>query len=210
MHAEKCSGKLIGTTLSIRRGTAVAAIISALALDVGFAAPARAQQQAPEAATNLGVMVVTPSASTASSTMSRHVRIKRLSLKLNPQLGGIASTATPKPSAVPAHPSLSIRTPPHALHLVSPRYPQDALDQSLRGSVTVGFIVERDGSTADIHIVSSTPPGVFDEAARQAVRQWRFQPATANGAPVPTRASETLVFNPPLQKQAAPTPPPRP
>ncbi len=198
------------TASPIRRGAVTVATISAFAVGAGLASSARAQQQAPPVGTNLGTLVVTPAASTAISITPLHTKIERHSLKLNLQPGTPASRATPASTSASPLPASAVRTPPRARHLVPPQYPSDDIAQSLRGSVTVGFVIGRDGHTGNIRIVSSTPPGVFDQAALQAVREWRFEPATVNGVAVPTNANETLIFNPPLQKQTAPSPPPRP
>lgn len=102
------------------------------------------------------------------------------------------------------------RTPASALHIVSPKYPAKAFSRKVRGSVKVRFTIKPDGHTADIRIVSSTPSDIFDDATRQAVRQWRFRPATENGKPVATTLTQQLVFNPPMKRHEAAAPPPRP
>jgi TonB family protein len=102
------------------------------------------------------------------------------------------------------------RTPPSALHIVSPKYPAKAFTRKVRGSVKVRFTVEPDGHTSGIHIVSSTPSDIFDDATRKAVEQWRFKPATENGKPVATTATQQLVFSPPLKRHEVEGPPPKP
>jgi protein TonB len=71
----------------------------------------------------------------------------------------------------------------------SPEYPQKALDAKISGSVTVEFIVDLKGTPRDAHVLESTPPGVFDSAALNAVARWRFEPVIVNNVPteVPTR-----------------------
>lgn len=89
------------------------------------------------------------------------------------------------------------RTPPSALHIVSPDYPRQAYRKGLSGTVKVRFTIEPNGRTSGVDIVSAHPLGVFDEAARQAVQQWRFNPATVNGRPTATTVTQQLIFNPP-------------
>ncbi|TLY89089.1 MAG: energy transducer TonB [Gammaproteobacteria bacterium] len=73
----------------------------------------------------------------------------------------------------------------------SPDYPAPALTQHLAGSVVLEFTVDTSGETRDIHVVEATPPGVFDQAAINAVKRWRYAPPLVNGAaaevPVRTR-----------------------
>ncbi|MBV9912174.1 MAG: energy transducer TonB, partial [Sinobacteraceae bacterium] len=58
---------------------------------------------------------------------------------------------------------------------VSPEYPPRALADKVAGSVTVEFTVTTSGEPRDIRVVDSTPPGVFDRAALNAVRRWRWE-----------------------------------
>jgi protein TonB len=70
------------------------------------------------------------------------------------------------------------------LRYVAPEYPQKALEQGVAGSVTVEFTVDAKGDTRNVHVVESSPPGVFDRVAIAAIKRWRYQPAMVNGAPV--------------------------
>ena len=72
---------------------------------------------------------------------------------------------------------------------VPPDYPPNAMQQHISGSVVVEYTVDARGETRDIHVVEATPPGVFDQAAINAVRHWRYTPVLVNGSPVevPTR-----------------------
>ena len=77
------------------------------------------------------------------------------------------------------------------LRAPSPDYPVSALTQRLAGSVTLEFTVNTSGEPRDIHVVEATPPGVFDQAAINAVKHWRYAPLLVDGAvvevPVRTR-----------------------
>jgi TonB family protein len=65
-----------------------------------------------------------------------------------------------------------------------PDYPPGALTQRVSGSVTLEFTVDARGDTRDIHVLESTPTGVFDQAAINAVKHWRYAPMVVNGAAV--------------------------
>lgn len=60
-------------------------------------------------------------------------------------------------------------------------YPPALDDSGMSGSVAVGLTVTEDGRAEDVVILSSTPPGVFDEAALAAIRSSKWQPALKNG-----------------------------
>ena len=72
-----------------------------------------------------------------------------------------------------------------------PDYPPTALAQHVSGSVTLEFTVNVRGETRDIHVLESLPTGVFDQAAINAVKHWRYVPMVVDGAavevPVKTR-----------------------
>jgi TonB family protein len=77
------------------------------------------------------------------------------------------------------------------LRAPSPQYPATAVTQRIAGSVTLEYTVDTSGETRDVHVVEATPPGVFDQAAINAVKHWRYAPPLVNGAagevPVRTR-----------------------
>ena len=75
------------------------------------------------------------------------------------------------------------------LKTVPPEYPQNALNKGVSGSVLLSFTVDAKGGTSDVQVVQSTPAGVFDRAAVNAVKRWRYAPVIVNGVAVevPTR-----------------------
>ena len=65
-----------------------------------------------------------------------------------------------------------------------PDYPPSALTQRITGNVTLEFTVSTSGEPRDVHVVEATPPGIFDQAAINAVKHWRYAPLLVNGAAV--------------------------
>jgi protein TonB len=43
-------------------------------------------------------------------------------------------------------------------------------------------------------VVSASPPGIFDEAALDAIRRWKFKPRLVNGVATTQQAVQTLKF----------------
>lgn len=74
---------------------------------------------------------------------------------------------------------------------VQPEYPMRARRRGEEGFVEMQFMIRTDGSVdaSSIRITTSRPSGVFDRAARDAVRQWQFP---SRDAPAQTR--QRLVF----------------
>lgn len=78
--------------------------------------------------------------------------------------------------------------------VVAPDYPYSARVSGQRGEVVVEFAVGGDGAVSEAAVVTSEPPQVFDQAALEAVRQWRFDPRTVGCAPVSARVRQVLQF----------------
>ncbi len=59
---------------------------------------------------------------------------------------------------------------------VPPKYPTSAEARGKSGHVALTFSLDRTGKPYNIAVVESRPPGVFDDAAVSALRQWRYCP----------------------------------
>jgi TonB family protein len=75
-------------------------------------------------------------------------------------------------------------------------YPVLPLQQRVAGSVTLNIFVNERGGIDKTVVVESKPPGVFDEAALQAVAELKFSPAIKNGKPVKNRKTIAVNFDP--------------
>jgi protein TonB len=85
-------------------------------------------------------------------------------------------------------------TPARATSRPPPRYPPAARRDGVTGVVTLAIQVDASGHILAVRIVESDPAGVFDDAAIESVRAWRFTPATRDGAPVTTWVRQTIRF----------------
>ncbi len=77
---------------------------------------------------------------------------------------------------------------------VAPQYPPSARDRGIAGWVDVQFLVNPDGSTSEVTIVGAQPVGIFEQAALDAVRHWRYQPVLHDGAAGTQRARVRVRF----------------
>jgi len=84
--------------------------------------------------------------------------------------------------------------PPIKIRDVKPAYPAAALEARVAGVVIIEVLVGADGSVADAHVLRSVP--MLDEAAIDAVKQWRFTPTALNGEPVDVIMTVTVNFQP--------------
>lgn len=76
----------------------------------------------------------------------------------------------------------------------APEYPAGARRDGIEGFVMVEFGLTAEGRTSDIVVRSATPPGVFDKAAVNAVKNWRFESVTPEEAARLPRSLVKLTF----------------
>jgi protein TonB len=85
--------------------------------------------------------------------------------------------------------------PPQSVVRRQPDYPFRARQRRIEGRVRVRFLVGTDGKTSQITILESEPDGVFDEAVRNAVAGWRFEPGVIGGERVASWVVTPIVFD---------------
>jgi protein TonB len=75
---------------------------------------------------------------------------------------------------------------------VPPVYPQMARTQRASGDVTIDALIDGTGRVTATRVLSG--PALLHDAATNAVRQWKYQPATLNGVPTATHLTVTVQF----------------
>jgi len=106
--------------------------------------------------------------------------------------------AVPAPTASPSNtrPGVVMATTLERIQYASPEYPRAAREASLTGWVELQYMVRADGSVSDVRVIESEPNRVFDLAAIQAVRKWRYKPVIIDGQAVdqPARIRVRFAF----------------
>ncbi len=72
---------------------------------------------------------------------------------------------------------------PVVIQRVEPQYPEEARKARISGIVIVETVIDRNGDVKDVRVLKPLPLGL-DQAAVDAVKQWKFRPGTMNGEPV--------------------------
>lgn len=85
--------------------------------------------------------------------------------------------------------------PPHFLVRYKPPYPAEARAQRIEGVVMLLVGVDAEGRVTNASIHQGSGHAVLDRAALEAVRTWRFSPATQNGRPVAATVEIPIRFN---------------
>jgi TonB family protein len=75
---------------------------------------------------------------------------------------------------------------------VSPIYPALAKNQHVSGNVMVDALIDANGKVTTMKVVSG--PTLLHQAAMDALKQWKYRPATLDGKPVAMHLTVTLQF----------------
>lgn len=75
-----------------------------------------------------------------------------------------------------------------------PDYPAAMVRRQIEGDVTVRVRIGTDGRVREVTLVTAPDPALFDATRAQALRAWRFVPATRGGVPVETEKLMTVHF----------------
>ncbi|MCA1586619.1 MAG: TonB family protein [Acidobacteria bacterium] len=105
-----------------------------------------------------------------------------------------APTAVPPPTAVPTATTTVTRAVARQVSRTAPEYPNVLRASKVGGTVEVSFTIDATGRVTNARALSGPSP--LRAAAEKAVRQWRYEPATLNGAAVESEASVQFTFNP--------------
>jgi periplasmic protein TonB len=82
--------------------------------------------------------------------------------------------------------------PAKLLSSVAPSYPILAKNQRISGDVLIDALIDANGHVTTMKFISG--PTMLHRAAMDALRQWKYQPATLDGKPVPMHLTVKLQF----------------
>jgi TonB family protein len=79
-------------------------------------------------------------------------------------------------------------------HRVDPDYPAEARAARLQGVIKLDLVVGSDGSVMEVRALNG--PEVLAQAAKDALRWWRFEPYRVDGKPVVVETTVAMEFKP--------------
>ena len=77
--------------------------------------------------------------------------------------------------------SMNSEKAPQPVYRTETTYPPELYRQRLEGDVEITYSLNAGGSVTDARVARSTPPQVFDQAALESFRKWRFTPMLDDG-----------------------------
>ena len=117
--------------------------------------------------------------------------ISYVSADLNAAESELSAARVRRPRSAPAW---WAPTSCRASHYEAPKFPASTRNRNIDGWVELEFTVLPDGTTSDIVVTNSNPRRTFDNAAINAVAQWRYQPVMRDGKAVEQRAAVRIRF----------------
>lgn len=108
---------------------------------------------------------------------------------------GLGITELPPPIVTPTPPIRlhSGMAAPRKIRDVMPMYPAMARTARVQGVVILEAVIDSSGRVESARVLRSI--SLLDDAALEAVRQWRFDPARLNGQPIPVVMTVTVNFS---------------
>jgi protein TonB len=79
------------------------------------------------------------------------------------------------------------------IHKIQPIYPPLAKQARIQGTVRLHAIIAKDGSIQELQVMSGH--ALLQQAALDAVRQWRYRPTLLNGEPVEVDTTIDVIFS---------------
>lgn len=76
---------------------------------------------------------------------------------------------------------------------VTPVYPYRAMSRGLEGWVLLEFTVTTTGAVTDVHVVEAEPANIFDQAAIEAAKKFKYRPRVIDGKPVEVSGVQNLI-----------------
>ena len=89
----------------------------------------------------------------------------------------------------------AVDDPPTARSRVAPTYPERARARGVEGFVVLNLLINSRGDVENVRVLEASPPATFENAAKSAVRGWKFDPATYKGEAVRVWAKQVVRFN---------------
>lgn len=82
---------------------------------------------------------------------------------------------------------------PVKVNAPQPQYTEIARKARIQGVVIVQAIIDKEGNVQNVKVLKGLPMGL-DQAAVEAIKSWKFKPATLNGKPVTVYYNLTVNF----------------
>jgi len=98
------------------------------------------------------------------------------------------------PTPIPVHEPVVTEAQVDSRGAFQPDYPPAMARNEIDGAAVVRVRIGADGRVKEVQLVSATDPAFYQATERQALRSWRFRPATRDGVAVESWRTMTVRF----------------
>ena len=99
----------------------------------------------------------------------------------------------PEPTPLEPDPDIQV-SPPRELSRAKVHFPEGARQFQAGGTLVVRVLITETGSITSPRVITPLPAPTLSYAALEAIRRWRYAPATADGKPVGVPLTVTVTF----------------
>jgi len=124
-----------------------------------------------------------PSGPSATAPSAPGTSASQSTFAISDQPSAPAAPSGPAVAAVP-NDGITQRAMPRGGYQYRPSYPASARNLGIQGTTLLSILVDNDGRVADVVVKQSAGHPDLDQAAADAVRRWRFEPARRGSEPV--------------------------
>ena len=147
-----------------------------------------ARRKAVEAAQRASVPIPEPVAPTPVMAETTHTP-----LATGPTVARPEPTSIPRVEPTAVSVAESDMVPPQLLNMVKPGYPAAAVRVGAEGDVQLRIRISQVGDVLEVEVLKGLKWGLTEEAVK-AVKQWKYRPATRNGAAVEATITVSVHF----------------
>jgi len=102
----------------------------------------------------------------------------------------------PAPASTPMRPAIRVGVNHFSLRritIVRPKMPEAARQLGVKGPVILEIKIDQTGNVADVRVVRGNP--ILNSAAKDAVKQWKYEPISLKGQPIAVWSTVVVDFN---------------
>lgn len=85
-------------------------------------------------------------------------------------------------------------SPVQVISSTEPVFPEQAKRKNLTGFVRLLITVDQSANVKSVEVIESNPEGIFENAAIDSIRNWKFAAAYQNGSPVEASLKRKIEF----------------
>jgi protein TonB len=165
-------------------------------LDAQQKLQARQQQEAQQKALHATQLAAAQQAAAAKAAAEKEAAAKLAAQQMAQQAAATKAAPASKPAAAAAPPPKPAGETRAAkvVSAAAASYPLQAARSQTSGYAVVEFTVTASGAVTGPHVTSSSPRGVFDRAAVDAIKHSKFEPALKDGQPVESVLQRRIDF----------------